>query len=135
MNTLEEFKVWLRSVNNDPDIAKLVFTGLRSWLTLGSYSFHIDASVYPTLYYAFRRQLLIGWEVFLYNFVASGIITQQQHRYKTLRYRKKGNRWGSDLIIRMWTIIQTHWIHRNHALNETEALARLSGVNELLTAV
>ena len=35
----------------------------------------------------------------------------------------------------MWTIIQNHWIHRNHTLQDTEAHARLSGIEELETAV
>ena len=135
MYTSEEFKVWLCSVNTDPDITNFLFTGIWSWLTLGSYSFQIDTSVHPTLYYDFWRQRLIGWEALLYGFVASGIITQQHIYYTTLGSRKTGNRWGTDLLIRMWTIIWTHWIHMNHALYETDTLARLNGVDELLTAV
>ena len=49
--------------------------------------------------------------------------------------RKTGNRWGAQLVNRMWTIIQSHWIHRNQCLHETEALARLSGVEDLKAAI
>ena len=42
---------------------------------------------------------------------------------------------GVQLISRLWTIIQSHWNHRNATLHETEALARLSGLEELKPAV
>lgn len=50
-------------------------------------------------------------------------------------YEKTGNRWGAQLTNHMWTIIQSHWINRNQCLHETEALARLSGVEDLKIAI
>ena len=78
---------------------------------------------------------MLGWEALLYGFVVTGIITQQHSYYSSIGSRKTGNRWGSELISHMWTIIQNHWIHRNQTLHDTEAHARLSGLGELETAV
>ena len=49
--------------------------------------------------------------------------------------KKAGKRWGDQLITRMWPIIQTHWIHRNQCIYETESLSRLSEEMELLLSV
>ena len=52
-----------------------------------------------------------------------------------MRSRKSGNRWGIQLITRMWTIIQSHWIHRNQTLHKTETSARLNDVVDLKTVI
>ena len=135
IDTLDEFRVWLRSVNTDPDIEQLLYTGILSWLTIGSTPFNIETSVQPILVIAFRAQLLLGWEALLYGFVVSSIIIHQHSYYTDRGSRKIGNRWRLELISHMWTIIQNHWIHRNHTLQDTEAHARLSGLEELETAV
>ena len=135
IDTLDEFRVWLRSVNTDADTEQFLYTCILSWLTVGKTSFNIETSVHPILVIAFRTQLLLGWEALLYGFVVTGIITQQHSYYSSIGSRKTGNRWGSELISHMWTIIQNHWIHRNHTLHDTEAHARLSGLEELETAV
>ena len=132
---LDEFRLWLQTVNTQYDIEVFLFKGIKSWLTQGSYHFGIDSLVHPDLYNAFRTQVLIGWEALLFGFVCTGIIEHQQIHYNTLGSRKTGNRWGVQLISRLWTIIQSHWNHRNATLHETETLARLSGLEELKSAV
>ena len=64
------------------------------------------------------------------------IIVDQQHRYylENNSYKTR-NRWGIQLITKLCTIIQNHWIHRNLILHETEELAKLSGVEKLKTAI
>ena len=64
------------------------------------------------------------------------IIVDQQHRYylENNSYKTR-NRWGIQLITKLCTIIQNHWIHRNLILHETEELAKLSGVEKLKSAI
>ena len=127
--------MWLHSVNTHSDIETFLLDGITFWLTSASGQFISDSTVDPPLHKAFRTQQLIGWEALLYGFVASELIVYQQKHYTDIGLRKTGKRWGVQLITHMWSIIQAHWIHRNHALHETEALARLSGVDDLILAV
>ena len=135
MDTLTEFKVWLQSVHTHPDIECFLYYGILSWLTLDPYTYQTNTTGDPTLHIIFRTQILIGWEALLNGFVTNGLITYQQKYYTDLGMKKTGNTWGAQLITHMWNIIQTHWIHRNQCLHETEALARLSGLGELKTAI
>ena len=63
------------------------------------------------------------------------MISYQQNYYTNMGMEKTGKRWGDQLITRMWAIIQSHWIHRNQCLHDTEVLARLSRVGGLHIAV
>ena len=135
LDILTEFRVWLQSVHTHSDIECFLFNGITSWLTMETCSYEPNTTGDPILQIEFRRQTLIGWEALLNGFIVKGLIEYQQQYYKTLGMRKTGNRWGAQLVNRMWTIIQSHWIHRNQCLHETEALARLSGVDDLKTAI
>ena len=101
------------------------FTGILSWLTIGSIPFHIETSVHPILVIAFRTKHLLGRKTLLYGFVVFSIITHQHSYYADIGSRKIGKGLGSELICHMRIIIQIHWIYRNHTLHDTEAHARI----------
>ena len=86
---LDEFRLWLQTVNTQYDIEVFLFKGIKSWLTQGSYHFEIDSLVHPDLHNSFRTQVLIGWEALLFGFVCTGIIQHQQAYYTTLGSRKQ----------------------------------------------
>lgn len=131
LNILTEFRVWLKSVHTHTAIECFLFNGIKSWLTINSYSYDTTTSGDPVLQVVFCWQKLIGWEALFNGFVVMGMIEYQQRYYIIMDMRKTGNRWRVQLITHIWTIVQFHWIHRNQCLNETEALVRLSGVENL----
>ena len=49
--------------------------------------------------------------------------------------RKLGIRWGINLNIKLWQMIQKMWNHRNNVLHETEAIDLVSGEEPLIEAV
>ena len=52
-----------------------------------------------------------------------------------LSSRKSGNRWGANLISRMWNIIYQRGCHRNDVLHETKAINNLSGLDMLKLSI
>ena len=113
IDALTEFRIWLQSVHTQYDIECFLFNGITSWLSMDLWSYDPHTTGDPVLQILFRRQILIGWEALLNGFIVRGLTEYQQRHYTTLGMRKTGNRWGAQLVIRMWTIIQTHWTHRN----------------------
>ena len=125
---LIEFRVWLRSVDNYPDIEPFLYHGIKSWLTQGFHPFELYSSVHPGLYRAFSYQILLGWEALLHGFLVTWLVKYQETKYMENNASKTGNRWGKQLITQLWMTIQNYWIHMNLVLHETEAITRLSGV-------
>ena len=133
-NILAELKVWLNSVDTDPDITLFIISGLSSWLA-DTPSSDNDTAVEPKLLHAIKSQLLLGWEVFLHGFIAKGLIECQQDYYSDMDSRKTGTRWGIQLISKLWNVIHQPWMHRNEVLHETEAIDQLSGIEILKEAI
>ena len=96
---------------------------------------HVDLSMHPTLYNGSRTQQKIGWETLLFIFFGYEDNHPLINHFTYIESRKSENRYGIELITRIWTIIQSHYIHINQTLHETIASVRLHGVNELKTTI
>ena len=58
--------------------------------------------------------------------------TSSLHRIK---FQKTGNRWGTQLITKLWIITEQHWTHTNDVLHETEVKENLSDIALLKEAI
>ena len=123
----------MTKVQTHPEILQFICEGLQSWFKKGEYD--IDHNMEPHIKNACRTQALLGWESLLHGFLSINLIQCQQQYYTLMESRKLGSRWGINLTIKLWQMIQKMWIHRNNALHETEAIDILSGREHLTEAV
>ena len=134
-SALEEIHIWMKSVHTQSDIAYFIYKGLQAWLSRGSIIFNLDDTIDPSIFTAYKYQLLVGWEAILHGFISQRLVICQQDHYSEMSSRKLGTRRGVQLIERLWSLINLHWTHRNSILHETEAIDLLSGVVQLTVAV
>ena len=130
---LSELKVWLESKETNPDITTFPCDGLYSWFQSPSYDIDQNADVSTKI--AFENQIIIEWESLQHVFLSTTLIRCQQQHYISLKRRKLGTRWGINLTIKLWQIIQKMWVHRNNVLHETDAINLVSGKEHLVEAV
>ena len=89
----------------------------------------------PSIRMVYSTHILLGWESLLHGFLSNKLIHCQQQHYTSIGSRKLGIRWGINLTIKLWQMIQKMWIHRNNVLHETEAIDLISGKEHLIEAV
>ena len=123
----------MTTVQTHPGISKFLCEGLQSWFLTKEYDIGHNTEAHIKMVY--RTQVLLGWESLLHGFLSTKLIQCQLQYYTALESRKLGTRWGINLTIKLWQMLQKLWIHRNNALHETEAIDILSGKEHLIEAV
>ena len=95
----------------------------------------IDTTLDYDLLTVFKKQLLLGWENTLHGFLSHKLESCQQNYYTKIGSRRLFTRWGIQLIIKLWTIVQHHWIYRYNILRKSNLFNILSGREHLEEAV
>ena len=97
-------------------------------------NYQVDQNMEPSIRTVCATQILLGWETLLHGFLSNKLIHCQQQYFTSMKSKKVGIRWGINLTIKLWQMIQKMWIHRNSILHETEAIDLVSGKDYLIEA-
>ena len=137
-NLLSGLILWLNKENTHPAITNFIDLGLRKWFVERDFIWTQDSAIFtstPTTNQAFKSQLQIKWYYFLCGMVTTDLVAVQQQHYTTIKSRKMGSRWASNLTKKMWSILHTIWKNRCDKLHANDEVARLSGLIPLKVAI
>ena len=132
---LQDLRQYLTSIRTHPAIANFLISGLHSWF-LDPFG---EEPLYDTpdrqTFDAISQQLDIGWYALLCGYITNALTTCQHDYYKSIRSRKPGSTWSTQVTAKLWFLTHSIWTRRNEALHNTERIDRLSGITELRTAI
>ncbi len=113
---MEALKIWMESVDTDPDLQDAILLQLDSWRT-GQDTRHFSPF---HLHDAIQSQQRIGWQSFFEGWLVLEWEGIQQAFYNSLHSRCTGKRWVVSIINKLWNIAWDMWDHRNGIPHETE---------------
>ena len=125
--SIENLTHWMSASQTDPIIITAIITGIRRWRDdSGPYTHYRREYKAATL-----EQNKINWENLLRGRLSTKWRTLQQAYYERIRSPRKAANWVSGLIVQLWKVSFDLWENRNDILHNSEASARLKGLDDI----
>ena len=127
---LENLNDWLKKSHTHPKIVNFINRGLSKWFsTNNQIHWSPESEIFsdcPIINNALRSQLRIGWFYFLCGFISSELVQLQSTYFLSRGLKKSPNRWSSNLIKQLWSLLHAIWIFRNECLHENDSIHKIT---------
>ena len=120
---LDNLKQWMRAQKTNSDIIDAIIRNVKKLRKSGGIFGHHyqDTKMRKVV----QEQNCIGWDHFMLGRISTRWSRLQDYHYKRIHSRRTGERWATNLIMKIWEVHWSMWQHRNECLHDT-------GNNEIL---
>jgi len=118
---------WLEKVSTEPNLHSQLLLCISQWVT--GTPLKSDATFITPI----QTQIKLGWFHLMQGRIHSSFSTYMQDHYTKIHSQKKGVKWVSTLIQKLWTeLFNKQWEHRNKCVHGRDKATKTTRENQNL---
>jgi len=118
---------WLEQVSTEPNLHSQLLLCISQWVT--GTPLKSDATFITPI----QTQIKLGWFHLMQGRIHSSFSTYMQDHYTKIHSQKKGVKWVSTLIQKLWTeLFNKQWEHRNKCVHGRDKATKTTRENQNL---
>ena len=131
---LNQIDKWMRDNHTAPQLQDAIYGALRGFY-LEEFNTYRPPGLVGPVRECVESQIAIGWVGFVEGLFTPRWAGIQNDYFKSLGYRRTGQRWAINLSKKIWSMVFKMWDHRNSILFSKNKVDELSGLDKLKQAI